>query len=394
MKTAAVIAEYNPFHRGHCWQLSALRQQGFTHLISIISGNFVQRGEPALFSKYDRARSALLGGADLVLELPLPYACACAQRFAFGGVLTAHLCGCIDALCFGSECGSMETLRETVKALQDPHLKEFMAPFLQQGNPFAKARSLALEAMGLPQAARLLQEPNNTLAVEYMLQLEALHSPIEPVTLQRQGAGHGDTVSSGDFASATLIRSLVREGRMKTACGFVPEACVPLMMSADPARMDDRILLARLRSLSRESLSALPDCSEGIENRLYDAIRKACSAEELLTLAKTKRYSMARLRRLMMAAFLEIPADLCTLPPPYIRVLGFNRRGQELLAVMKKSAAVPVSGSLAQLAKGSPLARRFALLESQSCDLYSLFTPDLSPCGGDFRFSPIRLSGE
>ncbi len=390
MKLAIIIAEYNPFHRGHQWQIQQLRQQGYTHVAAIMSGCFVQRGAPAIFHKQDRTRLALLGGCDLVLELPVPYACATAQRFAFGGVSIADAMGIPADLCFGSECGELEKLEQVVDGLMDPRLKEALTPHLEKGLPFAKARTLALAELTSPEVAALLEEPNNTLGIEYLLQLRQLNSPVGAVTLPRKGASHHGEGSSEGFASASHIRSLLLTGQLEEACSLVPSDCADYIKELKPVSMDDRIVLSRLRTLTKEQLAALPDCSEGLENRLYQAIRDGLSLEEIWDKTKSKRYSHARIRRLCMAAFLGLDDRLHRQSPPYIRVLGFNRQGQEILAAMRKNSKVKVSGSLADLVTDIGT-EGFAHMEMVSADLYNLFEEKLKPCGSDFRFSPIRL---
>ena len=391
MKTAVIIAEYNPFHRGHQWQIQKLREQGFDHVAVIMSGCFVQRGAPAIFPKSERCRMALLGGADLVIELPLPYAMATAQRFAFGGVALADSMSCCDALCFGSECGDIDKLNQAVDALLHPDLPEKLAPYLAQGMTFAKARTLAVAELSSPEIAALLKEPNNTLGIEYMLQLRQRNSSLQAITLARKGASHHAEQAQEGFASASHIRTLLCENEAEQACRLVPEDCADLLKTLSPVLPEERTILARLRCLSKEDLSRLPDCSEGIENRLYQAIRDSRSLEEVWEKTKSKRYSHARIRRLCMSAFLGLEDGLHQQEPPYLRVLGFNPKGQELLAAMRKNATLPVSGSLADLSRSSDLAADFARLEAQSVDLYNLFEKDLRPCGQDYRFSPIRF---
>ncbi len=391
MKTAVIIAEYNPFHRGHQWQIQQLREQGFTHVVAVMSGCFVQRGAPAIFHKADRSRMALLGGADLVIELPLPYACATAQRFAFGGVALADALGCADVLCFGSECGDINKLNAVVDALESPDLKAPLDKYLAQGMTFAKARTLAVAELTSPEIAVLLEEPNNTLGIEYMLQLRQLNSSLEPVTIARKGAAHHGTDTQNGFASASHIRSLLLSKQTAEASSLVPEATAAILAELSPVSVNDRIILSRLRTLSKEQLSRLPDCSEGIENRLYQAIRDSVSLEEIWEKTKSKRYSHARIRRLCMNAFLGVEDGLHQPLPPYLRVLGFNERGRELLALARKQAKSPISGSLADLSKTSPLAADFAALEAQSVDLYNLFEENLKLCGQDYRYNPIRI---
>lgn len=391
MQTAAVIAEYNPFHNGHAYQLTQLRLAGATHIVVVMSGNFVQRGGPAIFEKRLRAAAALHNGADLILELPLPYAMATAERFAFGAVSLVAACGCVDLLYFGSECGSLPLLEQTAQALENPRLPNLMAPYLAQGLPFAAARSRALGQGFSPALAQVLEGPNNTLAVEYLRQLHRAGAAIQAATLRRQGADHHSSGTCQGFASATWLRERLTLG--EEILPFVPSSAAQLYAQAaiaSPA-LGERAVLARLRSLSAQEYTSLPDLSEGIECRLKNAVAGAASLEEVFTLAKTKRYPLARLRRLAFSAYLGLDGSLCRQSPPYLRVLGHNQRGREVLAQMRSSAALPVCASLAKLEKTSPLCRAFAQAEGSSCDLYNLFQPHLRPCGWDYTEGPVIL---
>ncbi|MBP1580966.1 MAG: nucleotidyltransferase family protein, partial [Oscillospiraceae bacterium] len=204
-----------------------------------------------------------------------------------------------------------------------------------------------------------------------------------------KSVSHHDKTAQEGFASASHIRSLLLQGQLEEAKELVPESCHSLL-DTSPVSVDDRIVLARLRTLSKEQLASLPDCSEGLENRLYQAIRDSISLEEIWDKTKSKRYSLARIRRLCMNAYLSVEGDLHQQLPPYLRVLGFNEKGREILAAMRKSAKLPVSSSLADLSSVSDLSQRFASLEAQSVDLYNLFEAEQKPCGQDYRFSPIR----
>ena len=332
VKIAVIIAEYNPFHNGHAYHIEQTRAAGATHIAVVMSGSFVQRGEPAFLPKRVRAKAALLGGADLVLELPAAFACAPAERFAQGAVALAQGLGCAAMLSFGSENGSTAALEQVVQALAHPQLGAALEPFLAQGMPFAAARGQALRRLGLAEAAQVLENPNDTLAVEYLRALQAQGGSLELLAVRRQGVGHHGG-SSGGFASASYLRSLPKQQALGQ---WVPKAAAELYQQAweqgqhiDPVRLDSAVL-AVLRSLPRERFAALPDLSEGLEHRLYTAVRQACSLEEIAALAKSRRYAHARLRRLVYSAFLGLPQTPAL--PPYLRLLGANPKGQEILA--------------------------------------------------------------
>lgn len=399
MTIAAVIAEYNPFHNGHAFQLATLRRQVGENgaVVVVISPDFVQRGEPACLEKRLRAQAALEHGADLVVELPLPYAMASAERFAFGGVALCEAMGCVDLLCFGSEAGQLEPLDRLARLLEDPALEEPLRRQLAQGRTFAQARQRALEELAGADTAALLSQPNNTLGVEYLRQLHRLSSAIRPMTLPREGAGHHDG-PSGRFASASSLRRLWNEGGAEALAPYVPERALPLYTAAQQHGQRAQLALGERCVLSglRQKLAALeagslplPDCSEGIENRLAKAVRSACSLEELAFAVKSKRYTLARVRRLIFSAWLEVPLELCRQDPPYLRILGMGPGGAAVLRRMKETASLPFGTSLAQLGRTSPQAAAFAALESRAADQWSLFCPQPRPCGLDYTLPAV-----
>ncbi len=394
MKISAVIAEYNPFHCGHEYQLKKMRENADA-VVVIMGGNFTQRGDAACMEKHYRAKAALSCGADLIVELPLPYALNTAERFAFGGVSLANALGCVDELCFGAETGELYPLEKAAQILQDPQLYTLTRDFAAQGITFVRARELAMEQMGFPDMAQVLQTPNNILATEYIGWLMKTDSKICPRVIQRVGSNyHDDTIT--EFSSATAIRSLMRAG--KDFSQYIPQAsfneyqqatadgCAPVFLEDH-----DRLLLGRLRSIDRESYSTLPDLTEGIENRLWQSVRSAVSYTELIEDMKTKRYTLSRIRRLCISAVLGINGELCRREPPYIRILGFNETGAKVMGKIHESSHLPMSHSLAQLSKHSPLAERFAATEANSTDLYYLLTPSVKPCGLDYTTPAVKL---
>lgn len=397
MNCTGIIAEWNPFHLGHCHLLEAARHGGATHIVAVMSGNYVQRGEAALCPKRYRVSAALQCGCDLVLELPLPYAAATAERFAFGGVALLEALGCVDTLLFGSEVGEIESLQEACAALESPAFRDALAGELRDGSPFAAARQRAAAALCGEKAAAVLSSPNNILAVEYLMALRRMHSTIRPATIARVGAGHDSGLDREGYASASLLRQRFRAG--ESIADFLPDVMNAQLLAAqregalfDPT-LFERPLMAALRRMSEQEYAVLPDLSEGLEHRLYRESRTAPNAAALLDAVKTKRYSHARLRRILLAAFLGIPADLCRLSPPYLRVLGMNERGAEILAAAKGRAALPVSVSLAELARTGEDARRFVEVEARATDLYNTMTPILRPCDEEYTLPFVKIGG-
>lgn len=397
MKTVGIIAEYNPFHNGHALLIDRLRDPngpcGATHVAVVMSGNFVQRGAPALCSKHDRAAMALAGGADLVIELPVPWAMASAEHFAEGAVALLGALGCVDAIGFGSACGDITALSALADRLEDERFPSLLAYHLRGGVPFPEARQAALQELG--GQAELLQDANNTLGLEYIKALRKLALPITPVTIKRIGAAHDARLPHGNTASASYIRSLFESGRTANAPAYIPpyaagrltDACAAGRAPAAIARIE-RVLLAKLRTMSIADLAALPNVTEGLENRLFAAAREAVSYEDLLERVKTRRYPRTRLQRILWAALIGIPrsAEACT--PPYIRPLACNRRGEEILAHAGKE--IPVLSRAAHIERMGDFAHTVWALENRATDLYALALPTPPPCGAEYTDRLIR----
>ena len=270
------------------------------------------------------------GGADLVLELPLPWALSSAEGFARGAVGLLGSLGVVTHLSFGSECGDLAALQRVAAALESPALPAELTPRLEAGLPFAAARQAAVHAL-IRQDAALLSSPNNILGIEYLRALSRTGAGITPLTLPRQGAPHDDHAPEADYPSASFLRQQFLSG-VDISPQLPPAMAGQLRLAeAQGALPDralwDRALLARLRTMGEPDFAALPDISEGLENRLYRASRTAKSPEALLADAKTKRYSHARLRRVLLAAMLGLPAGLSAAAPPYRRGLGVPPRG-------------------------------------------------------------------
>ena len=400
MKTAVITAEYNPFHKGHRWQLEQVRAAGASHVAVVMSPDFTQRGTPAIFPKRLRAQAALQNGADLVLELPVCYALAGAQRFAFGAVQLVAAMGCVDLLAFGAEDADLVQLRQACTALQQEEVNQTIRQLLPSGITFAKARERAVAAVYGEETALLLQKPNNILAIEYLCQLEKLpDAHIQPLALGRIGNTH-DGEPVGEFASASFLRGLMLEGRWEQAQQYLPQNVWQLYRQAQQdgqfadLQLGERAVLSALRRMEQKEMAQLADLSEGLENRLYRASREACSLEQLYAAVKSKRYPLARVRRLVMNAFLQLPAQMQMLPPPYLRVLGMNERGKQILSAMKRTASLPVSTSLMKLTRSTQAARQWAQVEAAACDQYSIFCQQIQASGSDWSLPFVSLLGK
>ena len=382
METAGIVAEYNPFHRGHAWHIAETRRRlgGEAPVVCVMSGHWVQRGECALADKWLRAALALDRGADLVVELPTPWAMASAESFARGAVSLLAATGVVDVLSFGSETGELAPLEEAAAALDAPDYPERLRAALGRGLSFPAARQ---EAAG----AACLSAPNNNLGVEYLRSLRALGSTIRPLTVPRQGAGH-DGPAAGGFASASELRRLLRVGRGAEAA---PYLTAPWSGEFADMQHIERAVLSRLRTMGEGDWAALPDGggAEGLPSRLAKAAREAVSLEDFYTRAKTRRYPHARLRRLALAAFLGLRAAERPAAPPYVRVLGLGGRGRALLRRMKDTCPLPVIVKPAQARELDGPARTLFESEARYTDLYGLCFPAPRPCGAEWIHSPV-----
>jgi predicted nucleotidyltransferase len=396
MLVAGIVSEYNPFHFGHAALISQTRLSGATHVVAVMSGNFVQRGEPAVLSKWARTRQALQCGVDLVVELPLPWALSGAEKFAFGSVALLDALG-VDMLSFGSECGNIGGLEHAAQALLSPALREALQDELKHGTTFAKARQNAICRLFDEDTARLLADPNNILGVEYLKARDKLNAKMVPFTIKRVGAAHDAAQPDSGIASASHIRSLIQNGGEYT--GLMPKPAADILHAelkagsapASLARIE-RAVLAKLRTMSREEFGGLPDLSEGLENRVYAAVRKATALDEVFDLIKSKRYTHARIRRIILSAFLGVSASMSSGVPPYLRVIGFNARGIEILHSTKFTTKLPIITNSSDVLSLDNKAKNVVELEGRSSDLFGLCIPNIAPCGLDMTSGIISVS--
>ena len=396
MRIGGITAEFNPFHNGHEALCLAARAAGMTHLVAVMSGNFVQRGDFAFAEKRVRTACALEAGVDLVLELPVAWACSTAQVFARGAVSLLAACACVDTLCFGSECAEADTLRTLAAAVEDAGVQAGLRAYLSGGMTYAKARELAVrDKFGETLSARL-SSPNDLLGVEYLRRANELGWNPGVFVLKRKGVQHDAGLPSGGFASASWLRANAEN--LSDISAYMPGPCFERLSAACaqgllPARKDklEAAVLAKLRMMERSGLASLPDLSEGLENRLYSAIRRSRDAGELEAALKTKRYTLARVRRLILSAFLGIRREDAAGAPPYLRVLGFNRRGRDILRRMDGAAALPADTSLARLSRRGERCAATAGLEQRCTDIYTLALPRALPCGYDFTAGAVIM---
>ncbi|MCI5625975.1 MAG: nucleotidyltransferase family protein [Clostridiales bacterium] len=413
MGAIGIVAEYNPFHTGHAGQIARTRAKLGRDIpvAAVMSGNWVQQADCAIADKWTRAQLALMGGVDLVLELPTVWAVSSAESFARGAVSILNASGIVDALSFGSESGDMEQLERVAACLDGREYPALLKERLSRGLSFPAARQGAAEQLLGPDAAAL-SRPNNTLGIEYIRALNSLNSAIRPFTVKREGAGHNEAAVFAGSASreetdrlfrqynptlsATAIRGHLMDREWELMAPYLPREGLALLrengVELPALRQLERAMLTRVRTMSAEDWGRLPDAgaAEGLPNRLERAGRECRSMEEFFDLTKTKRYTHSRLRRLVLWAFLGITAADVPAVPPYIRVLGFNARGQELLREMKGRACLPILTMPVQARGLEEEGRRLFELESRCTDLYNLCRTTPRPAGEEWTRGPVR----
>ena len=357
-----IVCEYNPFHRGHRKQMSVIREKygAKTGIICAMSGNYVQRGHPAIFDKTLRAEAALRCGADLVVELPVTTALSSAEGFASGGVaVLSKLC---DGLCFGAETADPDLLEQTAQALLSADFPPLLRRELDTGRSFPAARQAALEAVGL--SGKLLESPNNILAVEYCKAIIRQASPMKPLPIFRAGSYHAE---EADFEnpSATSLRLRLQKGLDISAC--LPEGAGTVFAGASIHTLEagQRAILGRLRTMSEAEFEALPFGTEGLWRKLMRESRSQATLEDIASAVKSKRYTRSRIDRMILCAYLGITAEMMNTDIPYVRVLGFSNRGREILNGAKKSGFF--------VNAGQPVIHPLWELEQKWDDLYGLF---------------------
>ncbi len=397
MSVIGIVGEYNPFHYGHKHHIAETKRLlgEDCPVVCAMSGDFIQRGEAAVYSKFARAEAAVRSGVDLVLELPPAWALSSAEGFARGAVGLLGSIGVVTHLSFGSECGEVEPLETLAEILLDPLIGADIRRELeaQEGIPFAAARQRAV-AKRAGELSGQLETPNNILAVEYIKAVYEQGLSIKPVTVQRFGSGH-DKISESGHKSAAEIRRALANGADISAS--VPGSAYEIYRREDklgrgPVLMEnlESAMISRLRMLPDSAFAALPDAGEGLNNRLARAAREESGLDAVIAAAKSKRYALSRIRRMVMCAVLGISADMSRETPPYARVLAANARGCALLREMDGKARIPVITKPAAVKELGAECREVFDRSSSAHDLYVLgySAKEERRGGADWRTSP------
>lgn len=391
MSVIGIVCEFNPFHKGHKYLIDAVKKDGDT-VVCVMSGNFVQRGEPAIFSKEARVKAALLNGADIVLELPFIYATASAEIFAFNAVKILNDFGC-DKIAFGTENADVSTLEKTVEILNDNAFDIKIKNHLEDGVSYPVARQRAFDEYNIDFD---ISTPNNILALEYMKALKKLNSKMKPMPITRIGAGYNDTKSVDGIASATHIRQLIESNERFSQ--FIPENIIEIyneeikkgnLVSKEKYNLAS---LSLLRSKLNEDLSCIANMAEGLENRIKSAIKESTSLDEIFDKAKTKRFTHSRIRRAVLSLTLGITADDLKIPVPYCRLLGFNMKSAEIMGRLASNSEISFVASYSDILNlKSNDAEKVFNLENNSRDFYSLIMQNSDECSKEMTFPPIKM---
>lgn len=372
MQVTGIICECNPFHFGHEKAVRAAKDLGADAVIGVMSGNYVQRGEPACMSKFDRAEAMAKHGFDLVLELPVRFALASSQRFAAAGVRLLDAIGAADTLLFGSECGDQELLREAAAVLCSPDTVDGIRKRQENGVSYPAAQEQILSVVLGQEKAVALRGGNNLLALEYLKALETEGSKLRPVTVRR----------IEDGLSAHGIRDRMRKGMPLE--DTVPGDLIPDYKEYNGPDVNSfsRTCLLRLRDCTETDLARLPDGKGGLDQRIFRAAGKAASLDELFEAVKTRRYTMSRVKRMTLCAVLGLYGSP-DVPPPYARILAIGKHGKEILAVMKEASSIPFSADVRVLEASSSLASEMIAEEMRADDFYNLNRKVPVPVGED-----------
>ena len=346
-----IIAEYNPFHNGHLYHLLKSKEEAKADsVIAVIGGNFTQRGEPSLIDKWTKAEMALANGADLVIELPTLYSVSSAENFADGAIKILNSLKVVDTISFGTETKDLNKLNIIANTLhkEPKEYKDFLSASLKKGLSFPKAREEAIvKYLNDSKYSLTLSSPNNILAIEYLKALKKYESKIKPICVKRKDSGHLSLDYNGELASATAIRHLVAKNRMKDVKTYLTPSSYTILEEEirkghfikDLSRFEN-IIIYNVRNMSEEEIAKLPDVSEGLEHLIKKAANSCNTISEFINIVSSKRYTETRIRRILIYSLLNITKkdmDISKKTTPYVRVLGFNENGKNLISKIKRS---------------------------------------------------------
>ncbi len=400
MKTVAIISEYNPFHSGHFYQIRRIREDfgEDTRIVAIMSGNYTQRGQIAMIDKSARAKMAVLGGVNLVLELPFPYSLGSAEIFARAGVFIADSIGEIDVLSFGSECGDLALLKETADRMQKRDFLDCMKE-ISSNHPQMGHAELLQEALSLfigREAAKEILQPNNILALEYLKALRRIKSKIEPHTVVRLGASYrSETIDhKKSHQSASAIREKILSGDI-SALDYIPKEAKEVLSKqletgAAPCREAalDSAILSYFRLNHPSSSCRFQDAKGGLYNRLITMSYEATDISSLAALTETKKFTNARIRRAIWYSFFGVTSSDVKSAPAFTRVLALDKEGQTILHAAKATSKIPIVTKPSE-ALSSAQGARCKALSDRADSVFQLSKPEKTSGSYAMRTSPF-----
>lgn len=389
MKIVGIIAEYNPFHNGHAYHLKeSLKRTAADYSIAVMSGNFLQRGEPALYDKWTRAEIAVKNGVDLIIEIPFAFACNNAEYFAKGAFGILNGLGCVSHLSFGSETGDISGLiaAASILANENPNLSYFIKEEIAKGVNFPKARYEALRRYAGDQAAEAVKKPNNILAVEYLKQGILTKSTILPIAIKRFGSGYDERKWAGAIASATAIRQKILVEGLEISDVAEVISSVTLKTIKEKSGLKPlgfesfyELILYKILMSSATDLEKVFSATEGLENRVLACAKKSLNAESLIKAIKTKRYTETRIQRLLIHILLDLTKDkMKAFSNPmdclYARVLALNSKGSEILSHIKKEgcSTIPIITNINRQTDNQLRIKELLDLDIMTSDIYNL----------------------
>ena len=390
MSVIGIVCEFNPFHNGHKHLIDSVKADGDI-VVCVMSGNFVQRGEPAIFSKEVRVKSALMNGADIVLELPFVYATASAEIFASSAVKILNAFGC-DKIAFGTENTTLSQLENAVDVLLSVDFDKKIKKHLENGISYPKARQMAYEEYN---SDCDISSPNNILAIEYISAIKKNNYSITPITVIRKGADYNDNFAVDEFASATHIRNLINEN--KDFEKYVPDNVYEIYINALEkgeylnAEKFNISALSILRSIDAIN-PKIANMAEGLENRIASAIKISSNIDEVYDNVKTKRFTHSRIRRAVLSTIMSVTNDDLQIPVPYCRLLGFNTKIANNLGDLAKKCSLPFVVNYSDIVNlNTDDALQVFGLENKSSDLYNLALQKTGNCSTEMTYSVIKM---
>ena len=406
LNPAFIIAEYNPFHNGHKYHIEKTKERGATHIVAVMSGNFVQRGDIAICDKHTRAKAALMNGVDLVLELPIKYATSNASYFAKGALEVIKKTGINGFLSFGAKNNIGELLKAAEILSDKKAIQKITDISNSTGLNFPSAQSLYVKENYGEAVSEIFNDANNTLGIEYIKAANELNTNIAFEVIRREGVSHDSLEKNENFASAMSLRKEIykmyisnsEQYNLYNISKFLPETAVDIYSEAikDKAMPSvpnkfELLALSRLYSMNAEDFAKINNVNHGLENRIISALKESCSLTQLYDNIKTKRYTHARVRQIITNSVLNISKDFLNQPISYVRILGHNEKGRELLKLMKDSAEIQLISNLSEIDTSDILSAQALSVDEDAGKLFELCKPEPKKANSEFCIKPIIL---